>query len=276
MKKVAIVILSCFKYRYLWQAVIKSLERELREDYKNFDIYISTDNPNNLDINIHLKDNYINFILYRENIPWTQAFIESIEKLEVKNYKKIITTFDDLLITNIRIDLLNKVIKDDKKIKYYKLTNSHSQLFQRLLPFKEFEMNRPKNYLGGMVMSLWDYEFLLSFLRKYKSKISSLNAWEFEKYIPKLLFQFKGLRYQNKNIITYKNLMIKGKLDIFALTLYCLTKNENLDDVSNKYRRLGIFQNIFIYLYYLIYDVLTAILPSSFILKIIKIKRFFT
>ena len=172
MNKVAIVILSCFKYRYLWQAVIKSLQRELREDYQNFDIYITTDNPSNLDINIYLKDNNIKFLIYRENISWTEAFIDSIEKLEIKKFKKIITTFDDLLITNIRTDLLRYVLKDHRKFNYYKLIDNHSTFYQRILPFRDFEINKPINYLGSMVMSLWDYEFLLSFLRKYKAKLS--------------------------------------------------------------------------------------------------------
>ena len=106
MGKLAIVILSCIKYRYLWKVVISSWERELKDDYEKFDIYITTSNPNNIDINPYLKGVNTQLIEYEDNLTWSSALIDSIEKLEKKNYKKIITTFDDLLITNIRTDLL--------------------------------------------------------------------------------------------------------------------------------------------------------------------------
>ena len=110
MGKIAIVILSCFKYRYMWELVLSSWERELKNHYDKFDFYITTDNPKDLDINKFFSCNNVEFLEYESNITWSNALIESLEKLEKKNYKKIITTFDDLLITNINLYLLQVLV----------------------------------------------------------------------------------------------------------------------------------------------------------------------
>ena len=275
MGKIAIVILSCFKYRFFWEVVLSSWERELENDYKKFDFYISTDNPKNLDINTYLKFDNVEFLEYGNNITWTNALIESIEKLEKKNYQKIITSFDDLLITNIRVDLLRYILKNDKKSNYYKLINNHSNFFQRILPFREFEINEPINYLGSMVMTLWNYKFLLSFLRKYKRRLSNLNAWEFERVLPELLYGSINLKYQNKKIISYANLMIKGKLDMFCLIFYQFTKNDNFDNIYSRYLKLGLIENVLIYVYYIFFKILNLALPKRFIKFIVKAKKIF-
>ena len=275
MDKIAIVILSCFKYRFIWEVVINSWERELKNSHESFDIYITTDNPGNLDISSYLKSHNAELIEYANNISWSKAFIDSVEKIEGNNYKKIITTFDDLLITNIRIDLLRHLLKNDKKSNYHKLINNHSSFFKRTLPFREFEINKPINYLGSMVMTLWDYDFLLAFLRKYKRKLSPLNAWQFERYVPELLYSFSDLKYQNKNIVSYTNLMIKGKLDMFSLIFYKFTKNENLDNIYLRYAKLNLIENTLIYIYYILFNTINLFFPKTIINIFIRIKRFF-
>ena len=80
MDKIAIVILSCFKYRFIWEVVINSWERELKNSHESFDIYITTDNPGNLDISSYLKSHNAELIEYANNISWSKAFIDSAER----------------------------------------------------------------------------------------------------------------------------------------------------------------------------------------------------
>ena len=276
MKKIAIVIFSCFKYRYLWEEVYYSWKRELKADFDKFDFFITTDNPNQSDYYHFLKDTSINFITYPNNIEWADSLIYSIEELRIKNYNRIITTFDDLFITNIDINLLRKIINKHDKFNYYKIINSHSNIYQRILSFKEYDINSQISYLGSMVMTLWNYEFLLEFLRLNIKTLSGLNAWQYEKKVPKLLSNFTNLKYQNKQIISYKNILIKGKLDMFTLYFYELVKHHKLTLIRSQYSNLSFLENLNIYLYYVLFKFMKLFLPKGIFTILSGVRKYFS
>ena len=274
MIKIAVIIFSCFKYRYLWNTVIKSWERELANDFSNFDFYITTDTPKNSNLYNYLNNKNVKFIVYPNKLSWTEAAFFSLKNLNLNKYKNIITTFDDLIITKIDRRLLFNVINKNENINYFRLINNHSNLLKRFLFYKEFEVYYPKQYLGSMVMTLWDLEFLIQFLSNHKKELLELNAWEYEKNVPEIIGKYPNLKYSNRNIINYLNLMLKGKIDLISLYYFALVKQQSMKTVYDNYSKLKLFKNLLIYFYYLIFEISQLILPNLSLKNFSKLKEF--
>ena len=274
MNKIAIVIFSCFKYRYLWNTVIESWERELANDFSNFDFYITTDNPNNISLYNYLSNENIKFIIYPNKLSWTEAVFFSLKKIYLNKYKNIITTFDDLILTKINRKLLFKVVNNNENINYFPLVNNHSNLFERFLYFKYFNINYPVQYLGSMVMKLWNLEFLIQLLSNNKNQLLKLNAWEYEKIIPEIIGKYPNLKYSNRNIINFLNLMLKGKIDRLCMYYFVLFRQKSMKSIYDNYPKLNLFRNLLIYFYYLIFEISYLILPNLLFKNFSKLKDF--
>tara|TARA_Y100001968_G_scaffold332035_1_gene388746 strand:+ start:205 stop:1056 length:852 start_codon:yes stop_codon:yes gene_type:complete len=269
-KKISIVILSCYKYRHLWRFCIESWNRELGDLAASFDIYIASDLPCKSK-EVELK---FDILEYPKNISWFESTIHVINKIKEYGYENILTTFDDLFIMDINKKLLRNIILGHTSYQYIHIIDSHASLIQRINDFRIYQINKKIPYLGTMVMTFWSVNFLLKLLKE--SNLGPLNAWQFEKKIPEA-FSIEGqVGFSNKNIIKYKNIVIKGKVDNISLYEFAVRKDNRSLEIYKDFPGLNLIENLFIYIYYFTFFFLKLILPFNFFKSLSKIKQLIT
>ena len=270
-KKSSIVILSCYKYRSLWSFCIKSWYRELGDLASMFDIYIASDLPfNRKEFTLEYD---FDILQYPEKISWLESTVYVINIIKDYGYEYVLTTFDDLFVMDINKKLLSNIIYNNKSYDYIKIIDSHANLIQRFNSFRLYEVKKTIPYLGSMVMTLWSVDFLSKLL--IESDLGPLNAWQFEKAIPDVFSTEGQVMFSNKNIVKYKNIVLKGKVDNLSLYEFSLKKDNTSLEIYKYFTGLNWIENLLIYLYYLIFFFLKLILPSKLFKSLSKIKELF-
>ena len=260
--KLPIIIFSCFKYRSLWPLCLNSWRREIGSLRNNIVFYISTDLPDNINKEIYEKELGCQMLIYPKNISWVKAAALAIEKVPEISCKYLITTFDDLLVNQIKIcefkNLLDQIFSG-KSVNYLKLINHHSSLMQRLKKFKLYELSQPMAYLGSMVLTLWSRKYVLKILEN--PKLTYLNAWEYEKEVSDIINYRSSVFYTNKNLISFANIIRKGNIDIFAFCKYAFFYDLKIFSIFYHFPRMNLIKLIFTYIYIFFYKIIKSLLP---------------
>ena len=172
-------------------------------------IYISTDN-------LFLKnfqENNHNFKLinYPNNLSWTSALEYSLDELNQKGYTHLITSFEDLIITDFNSTIFEDILSFPKEVDYFKLICSHLTVFRffRKKRFSPLENNNP--YIGSLVLALWRINSLQTILAE--KSLQGCTPWEYEKKVGSV---FKNLNFKaytvNRMVFKFRNICIKGFL----------------------------------------------------------------
>lgn len=210
MKSSCIVILSNSKYSDLWESILFNFQNITGLD-KSFDIFISSDFHSD---QACISSTYgIQFLLYPDNFSWSAAFKYVVTKYISGNYKYVLFTFEDLYIIKFNSKRVSKIL--NRNFDYYKLVKTHINLYNYFF-CKKGEINLSRNndsYIGSLVFTI----FNVTFLEKSLCNISDdLNPWQYELLCSTLFIDRKNFFCSSQNLVIYKNLVIKGRIDPFA------------------------------------------------------------
>lgn len=199
-----ILILSHSSYSDLWNDIELHYSRlKLNE---SFDIYLSTDR---VPSNIKLK--FFKPLIYETGHSWLEDFKFSLNFLYNHEITKAMVTFDDLLITNIRLDKVFDIFLDNED-DLVSLTNNPSKniffkFFRRLI-------GRDTNpYIGSLVFSIIRTEYFIYLLHDIEDNWS---PWEYERNIGEVIkSKLRPINYKGSNEISYLNLVKRGQVNPF-------------------------------------------------------------
>ena len=151
-------------------------------------------------------------------------FVMTIEGLEHIPEKYVFFVLEDQLIGK-RID--NEVISEivsrmeREKIFYYRMTCSNR--FEKDSSFIQIPENTP--YPISLQPAIWEREYLLQLLKELYAD-GNKTPWDFERhFIEKYRGgssknYIQGVRYDSRNIMNYKNILIQGKWDPRVIRFY--------------------------------------------------------
>ena len=196
MKKIEIIVPSCDKYSDVWPFLIESIKLYWPEI--NFKISIISNGLKNSG----LEDN-INFINVGEDKGWSANLIFALKKTDADF---IFLWIDDLILC--------ETVDNDKFIKILRKFLEVNGSYLRFNPvpkhdfyFNEYFGETSKNaiYRTSTVMTIWRKDILLNLLRDEES------AWEFEYNSILRARNFSCFFVVYKSVLSFKNVIIKGK-----------------------------------------------------------------
>ncbi|NQV78292.1 MAG: hypothetical protein HQ490_08065 [Lutibacter sp.] len=202
-----LIILSNWKYADLWHILIENYDRyNFFND--NFDIFITTDSINGFE-DLESSSSF-KFIVYPSNLSWLEALKFTVDNLVLKKYRFTLFTFDDLFITEVKTEQIEDILS--RNFFYYKLLDTHVNIYNKC-ECRNGELiltNVQDSYIGSLVFTIFRTEFIHKVLQKMPD---NLNPWEYEYHASKYFRERLGFFCAQKSVISYQNLIIKGKLN---------------------------------------------------------------
>lgn len=263
-----VVILSHSSYSDIWSLVMTSYNNFFKEE-DEFDFFISSDKISSFEKD-NLKTHNFNVISYDENITWGESLKQTIKFLLDSNYKYVLFSFDDLILTGHLKKKVSEFIflMKNNDVSYLQIKNGYRSWFDnsRLLFNKNFhKVSNDDSYKGSLVFSILDYKLMNSILQT--EEISNYNPWQYEINAHKhfINFEFYCL---STSIVSFSNTIIKGKFNPIQL-YYSEIKN------SYKYEGDRIKMNLFLTLKFQFKYFLFKLSKNIFPKKLFKSIRLF-
>lgn len=202
MSSLAILVLSCDKYKSIWDPFFQNFRKKWPDC--PFQVYLLTNQLN--------YDNYgVSPIRVGEDISWGSNLINALNEL---NESHVLTIFDDLLFER-KIDterikkLFSRVVSDD--IEYLQLNYAISHNPQNIDKDKIGLVAPHTAYRSSAVMTIWRKDVLLDITSKDDT------PWTFEIYGAERTNKYlKWYSCKDENM-PYLNLIIKGKYEPGAM-----------------------------------------------------------
>tara|TARA_Y100001954_G_C15658712_1_gene526567 strand:- start:118 stop:858 length:741 start_codon:yes stop_codon:yes gene_type:complete len=232
---IAIVILSCDKFKVTWKPCIEHF----------FNAWPDCPHPVYLLNNfISCDDRRVKNLLIGEDFNWSDTLIKGLLKIKEK---RIFFIFDDSFITGFNLKevelIFNTTIENnlDSVALRKRVFDSGEQFSKKL-----YKIKPTAKYRNSLFLNLIKKDLLLSLLK------SGESAWQFEKEgnIRNKLFDFYSV-YDSK-LITYKHGIVKGK---WLPKTYIYLKNKGYSLQGNTFKNHSsnrvFFMNIYTIIFYI-------------------------
>ncbi len=238
--EIAIVILSCDKFKVTWKPCIDHFFDAWPDcPYR---IYLL----NNF---IPSKDSRVIDLMVGEDNNWSDTLKKGLLKIEEK---RIFFIFDDTFILNINLQYVEFIFKiaiennlDSvalKRKKYGKGKKFNESLFR---------LNSKTKYRNSLFLNLFSKNLLLNLLK------SGENAWQFEKDGNERNQSFDFYSVYEENSISYHHGIVKGKW--LPKTYFYLKKN-GYSLKENSFEKHSQLQELYLDIYSLIFFVVQKFL----------------
>jgi hypothetical protein len=237
---IAIVILSCDKFKVTWKPCFDHL----------FNAWPDCPYPVYLLNNFTpYKDERIKDLLVGEDLNWSDTLKKGLLKIKEK---RIFFIFDDSFITRFNLEEVKLIFKiavenDLDSVALRKRVFDSGKRFNE----KIYKINPTAKYRNSLFLNLIKKDLLLSLLK------SGENAWEFEKdgNIRNKNFDFYSV--YNTKLITYKHGIVKGK---WLPKTYIYLKNKGYLLNGNRFENHSNFKifsmNIYTIIFYTVHKFL--------------------
>lgn len=195
MKNISVLVLSCDRYRDLWNGFFECYEKHAKA--MDVQLYLGSN------ICAYSRNNLIN-IQSIDDKDWSTTTIKLISQIESKF---IIVLLEDIYITS-KIDenyfknIVNFV--NEHNVNYLRLFNRPGENFNKNNQNLAFELEKFHPYRLNVV-GLWNKEFLMKML------IPGESPWNFE-----IMGSYRSSYYErvyslDKPLFKYKNMVEKGR-----------------------------------------------------------------
>ena len=234
---IAIVILSCDKFKVTWEPCFNHLFNAWPEC--PYPVYL-------LNSFIPSNDERIKDLLVGEDLNWSETLKKGLLKIKEK---RIFFIFDDSFITRFNHEevklIFNLTIENDlDSVALRKRVFDSGKRFND----KIYKINPTAKYRNSLFLNLIKKDLLLSLLK------SGENAWQFEKDGNKRNKSFDFYSVYNSKLVTYKHGIVKGK---WLPNTYTYLKNngyslnENTFENHSKFKMFSM--NIYTILFYIVH-----------------------
>ena len=230
---IAIVILSCDKFKVTWKPCFNHL----------FDAWPDCPYPIYL-LNsfIRSNDERVIDLLVGEDLNWSDTLKKGLFKIKEK---RIFFIFDDSFITRFSLEEVKLIFKisiekDLDSVALRKRVFDSGKRFNE----KIYKINPTAKYRNSLFLNLIKKDLLLSLLK------SGENAWQFEKDGNKRNEKFDFYSVYDSKLITYEHGIVKGKW-LPKTYIYLKNKgyllNENTFENHSKFKMfsMNIYTSIF-------------------------------
>lgn len=233
---IAIVILSCDKFKVTWKPCIDHL----------FSAWPNCPYP------VYLLNNYTPYgdervkdLLVGEDLSWSDTLKKGLLKIKEK---KTFFIFDDSFITELKIEEVKYIFK-------VAIENNLDSVALRKRIFdngkryneKIYKINPTAKYRNSLFLNLIKKDVLLSLLK------SGENAWEFEKDGNIRSKNYNFYSVYSANFIAYKHGIVKGK---WLPKTYFYLKNKGYLLNDNKFKIHSYFKIFLLNIYTIIFYIL--------------------
>lgn len=195
LKNTAVVILSCDKYKDLWDGFCCLFDKYWSDcPYDRFFVTNKSIVTNSAFRTIQVGD----------NLSWSAGLREALKALSV-NYDYVLLTLEDLYITeSVDTKKLVNVIEAFKLLdgNYLRLYHKRKHQLSNKGPLSIIEKEDP--YRINCVYSLWKVNTLLKLLDDQE------NAWDFERKGVVRAYEIGGFYVSNKSMFNVSNTVVKG------------------------------------------------------------------
>ena len=233
--EIAIVILSCDKFRVTWQPCIDHFFKawpECRHQVYLLNNFISS------------KDKRIKNLLVGEDLNWSDTLKKGLLKIEEK---RIFFIFDDSFINKFDFEEITSIFKlaienNLDSVSFRKKRYGRVKRFNRKLNW----LSPNTKYRNSLFLNLFKKKLLLSLLK------SGENAWQFEKDGNERNKKFDFYSVSEDDLITYKHGIVKGK---WLPKTYAYLKDEGYlleENVFKKHNAIQMLRiNAYTYIFFL-------------------------
>lgn len=238
-KNIAILICTHDKSKSLWRSLEQSYSK-FWPDCK-YNIYLSTNHEN------PGKSKFIP-LLVGDEISWSDNILKSLDKI---NEDWILMTFDDVYwrckVDAKKIDgLIQRCI--DENWNYLRLHNSPKGDYYH--DNQVSMISRRARYRTSTANAIFKKDVLRNLLN------ANENAWDFERNGSKRSCVYDKFYVVNDVTIPYYNLIVKGKMELFAKSNI---EKQGIDLTDVEFERMSVFQTISRGLYVSLYRCYTSL-----------------
>lgn len=245
---------------------------------KNFpndiDVYLSSDNISTKERSFFEKKFGVKILEYPENISWSASLRFIINNKPITNYRSIIFTFDDLVLTKkIARNKMHDAVKFilNEGADYLVLNDRHRTIYSDVVNLfsksSTFKLNSNDSYRGSLVFSVWKYTFLQEIIND--KFFDDLNPWEYEQHINYKLGNCKSFSF-NTGLFHFVNVIVKGKV-LYSKKIKAEAKTNTKYQHNREY--ISGTQEIIFNAYSSIFKVLRYLLPPLIFKTIREIKN---
>lgn len=160
------------------------------------------------------KMNRVTIIKTGEERSWFPMTIKGLESI---NEDYVLFLLEDYAISKaISNDEILKIVEKMKELNIYYYRLTCSEKFPKLKDFIEVPESTP--YPISLQPAIWRRESMISILKKLDHD-GAKTPWDFEKYFIQMYSKacqnktIKGIRYDSRDILGYKNLIVQGRWD---------------------------------------------------------------
>ena len=191
---IAIVILSCDKFKVTWDPCFNHLFNSWPDC--QYPIYLL----NNF---ISSEDERVKDLLVGEDLNWSDTLKKGLLKIKEK---RVFFIFDDSFITRFNLEEVKLIFKitienDLDSVALRKRVFDSGKRFNE----KIYKINPTAKYRNSLFLNLIKKDLLLSLLK------SGENAWQFEKDGNKRNEMFDFYSVYNSKLVAYEHGIVKGK-----------------------------------------------------------------
>ena len=191
---IAIVILSCDKFKVTWDPCFNHLFNSWPDC--PYPIYLL----NNF---ISSEDERVKDLLVGEDLNWSDTLKKGLLKIKEK---RVFFIFDDSFITRFNLEEVKLIFKitienDLDSVALRKRVFDSGKRFNE----KIYKINPTAKYRNSLFLNLIKKDLLLSLLK------SGENAWQFEKDGNKRNKSFDFYSVYNSKLVAYEHGIVKGK-----------------------------------------------------------------
>ena len=195
MNEIAIVILSCDKYKITWKPCVDYFTKAWPNcPYK---VYL-------LNNKLRSEDDRVTDLLVGEDISWSDSLIRGLEKL---SEKRVFFIYDDSFLTYLDVAAFENLFKVAVEQDFVSLTLRKNP-FDRGFFYNDdvIKLHQTTRYRNALFMNLIKRDVLLSLLHPGE------NAWQFEKEgnSRNSKYDFYSINGK-KTIVKYMHGIVKGK-----------------------------------------------------------------
>ena len=210
-KEIAIMILSCDKFKITWKPCIDHLVNVWPDC--PYDIYLLNNND-------PVKDDRVKDLLVGPDNNWSDTLANGLDKIDAK---RIFFIFDDTFITRIDVPAIEHIFEQaiDNDLASVALLRKR---YNRGVKFSDdlYRLSSATEYRNSLFLNLIKRDVVLEILK------SGENAWEFEKIGNKRSEGFEFYSVFRYDIVDYYHGIIKGKW-LPKTYQYLIDKNYDLN-----------------------------------------------
>ena len=230
---IAIVILSCDKFKVTWEPCFNHLFNAWPDC--PYPVYL-------LNSFIPSNDERIKDLLVGEDLNWSDTLKKGLLKIKEK---RIFFIFDDSFITRFNLEevklIFNLTIENDlDSVALRKRVFDSGKRFND----KIYKIHPTAKYRNSLFLNLIKKDLLLSLLK------SGENAWQFEKDGNKRNKSFDFYSVYNSKLVTYEHGIVKGK---WLPNTYKYLKNNGYSLNENTFENHSKFKMFIMNIYTIIF-----------------------